>query len=233
MTNAEPFVAYHANPEWITNFLQGEKISMEVARREYIRCVKGCENNLRNLACLERLAEEHRIKRLEASVKRALAPTYHPNRSYPEVERFLEEHQVLKDRYKFLVLSGPSGMGKTQFVRNLCREENAILELNCAGSMDLDLKDFSRTQHDVVLFDEASPACVIKHKKLFQCPPCLVTLGQSATAMYTYKVWVHQKLFVVCANGWHEQMAKMPAADIEWLQKNSHVVMVSAPMWMS
>ena len=87
--------------------------------------------------------------------------------------------------------------------------------------------------HGFLLFDEASPACIIKHKRLCQCPLCLVTLGQSATAMYTHKVWVHQKHFVVCANGWHAQCATLPGADMEWLQANSHVVMVSAPIWMS
>ena len=82
-----------------------------------------------------------------------------------------------------------------------------------------------------MLFGEASPACVIKHKKLFQCPPCLATLGQSATPMYSFKVWAHQRLFVVCANGWFEQMRKMTASDIEWLTTNSHVVTVAAPVW--
>jgi len=205
---------------------------MAVAHREYIRCVKGCDNNLRNLACLERIQEEDNVKVLEAAVKRELAPTYHPNRTYAAVERFLQEHERVRYRYKFLVLTGPSGMGKTQFVRNLASRDSCVLELNCAWSLDIDLKDYRRACHDF-LFDEASPACIIKHKKFFLRPPCLVTLGQSATAMYTYKVCVHQKHFVVCANGWHEQCAKLPGADIEWLQANSHVVVVSAPMWMS
>ena len=84
-----------------------------------------------------------------------------------------------------------------------------------------------------MLFDEASPACATTHQKLFQCPPCLATLGQSATPMYSYKVWVHQRFFVVCANGWFEQMRQMTAADIEWLTTNSHVVTVTAPMWVT
>ena len=116
-------------------------------------------------------------------MKRALAPQYCAQKIYPEVESFLREHSVLKDRYQFLVLTGPSGMGKTQFVRHLCRTADGILELNCAGSSEIDMNDYLRKQHEVVLFDEASPACAINHKKLFQRPPCLVTWGHSATSM--------------------------------------------------
>ena len=149
------------------------------------------------------------------------------------MELFSRERSVLKGRYEFLALAGPSGAGKTQFARSLCRTADALLELNCAGCLEIDMKDYLRNQHQVVLFDEAYPACAIKHKKLFQCPPCLVTLGQSATPMYSYKVWARQRLFVACANGWFEQMRRMTAADIEWLTTNSHVVTVTAPMWVT
>ena len=127
-TNVEPYVAYHVNPEWITNFLQGNKISLETARKAYIRCAKGAETNLRNLACLERLEEERQIHDLECAVKLKLAPQYCAQKIYPEVEFFLHEHSVLKDRYKFLVLTGPSGMGKTvraQFVPD-CRRPAGV-----------------------------------------------------------------------------------------------------------
>ena len=82
-TNVEPYVGYHVNPEWITHFMQSCKISLETARKEYIRCAKGAEGNLRNLACLERLEEERHISILENSVKRALAPQYCAQKIYP------------------------------------------------------------------------------------------------------------------------------------------------------
>ena len=66
-------------------------------------------------------------------------------------------------------MEGKSGTGKTEFVRGLFGARKT-LELNCAGVVAVNLRDFKPLAHKVVLWDEASPALVLENRKLFQCP---------------------------------------------------------------
>ena len=146
------------------------------------------------------------------------------------VESWVEEHEALKWRYRFLVLSGPSMLGKTQFALGLaCRSRG--LELNCSSGKEPDLRQYDPLDTDLVLFDEMPASAIIGQKKLMQCPPALVTLGTSGTNAFAYKVWVHQKLFVISTNTWHEDLKKMNKGERDWLVANSVLVDVTAPLW--
>jgi hypothetical protein len=54
-------------------------------------------------------------------------------------------------------------MGKTLFAQSL-RGRRSTLVLNCANTMEPDLRNFDPTIHQVILFDEASAKMVLKHK---------------------------------------------------------------------
>ena len=49
---------------------------------------------------------------------------------YEKVQTFMSQFDVAQHRYKFLVLSGPSRVGKTAFARTLCEAGKETLEIN-------------------------------------------------------------------------------------------------------
>jgi len=135
-------------------------------------------------------------------------------------------------RRKFLVLSGASGLGKTQFATSLVPAGKA-LELNCASCPEPDLRDFEPAVHELILFDEASARMVVAQKKLFQGPAVEVVLGCSGTNCHAYKVWVHGVRMVVSSNRWDTELLVMPASDADWLRSNSVFVQVTEQLWLS
>ena len=105
------------------------------------------------------------------------------------------------------------------------------LELNMAAAPEPDLKAFNHETHDLILFDECPAQVILKQKKLFQAPAVKVALAASVTGCYSYAVWLHQKLLVVCSNVWHHELRTLPAEDRDWLLSNSLVYTVEQPLW--
>ena len=164
------------------------------------------------------------------AIERELERTEQPFKKFPEIERWKEEHAVARPRYRFLVLVGPSGLGKTQFAKSLVQKGRS-LELNMASAPEPNLKEYDHEQHDLILFDECSAEKVLLQKKLFQAPLSPVALGQSTTGCFAYSVWVHAKLLVVASNVWHHDVYQLRKADADWLAANSLVLNVSEPLW--
>ena len=161
---------------------------------------------------------------------RELERSEHPIKKFLEVEAWKQEHAVARPRYRFLVLVGPSGLGKTQFAKSLV-EKKRSLELNMASAPEPNLKEYDHEQHDLILFDECSAKKVLLQKKLFQAPLSPVALGQSTTGCFAYNVWVHAKLLVVASNIWHHEIHELRKADADWLAANALVFDVREPLW--
>ena len=134
-------------------------------------------------------------------------------------------------RYGFLVLDGPSCMGKTQFARSLAQTSKGVLEISMAGSAKVDLKLYDPLVHEVLLFDECDPHTVLEKKKLFQAGGACISMQTSATNIMAFTVCVAQKKFVVCSNNWWSATLKLAWEDAEWLRANSFYVHVKEPMW--
>ena len=100
-----------------------------------------------------------------------------------------------------------------------------------AAAPEPDLKAFDHETHDLILFDECPAKVILKQKKLFQAPAVKVALAASVTGCYSYAVWVHQKLLVVCSNVWHHELRTLPSEDRDWLVSNSLVYTAEQPLW--
>ena len=160
-----------------------------------------------------------------AHVRLSIDGTLKPFKSYKVVEDFNKQYDIIKARYKFLVIEGQSMTGKTYFTKWLTGDPDRVFETNCASCPEPDLRDFKGLYHQVILFDEASPQMVLAQKKLFQAPPCFVELGCSSTNCHSYKVLVSGIRLVICSNGWTESVAAMKSqADKDWLHENSFVL---------
>ena len=128
--------------------------------------------------------------------------------------------------------NGESGLGKTQYAMGLVPPGRA-LELNMAATDTPDLKLYDAVRHDLILFDEMKARDVLLHKKLFQAPASMISMGNSATNCHAYTRWLHQKLLVVSTNRWHINLAQLPSVDADWLKANAVTIQIVLPLWIT
>ena len=114
-----------------------------------------------------------------------LAKGQKPFRVYPDIEEWKEQYGTEMYRYKFLVLVGPSRMGKTQLARHLLEPavDGEILEVNCASGEEPGLRRFQWSRHKLVLFDEVHAKQVSAQMLLFQACASDIMLACSATKL--------------------------------------------------
>ena len=112
-----------------------------------------------------------------ASTEQKLEALRRPCKTFPAVTAWLEEHQNIADRKKFLVLGGPSRMGKTQFAMS-SQPWRSVLDVNCAGCMEPRVAAIDVAVHSLILFDEASVALVLKQRGASKHPTFLATVGR-------------------------------------------------------
>ena len=147
-------------------------------------------------------------------------------------ERGLPQFQTIRPRYSFLVLDGPSRTGKTCYAKHITGNHSQVLELNCAGGSEPDLRGFDPCVHNAILFDEATPLLVLSQRRLFQSPPCMIDLGCSTTNCHKYQIFVSGVMMMICSNTWCAQVKELDhEGDMEWLQANSVLVHVREPLW--
>ncbi|CAE7567937.1 unnamed protein product, partial [Symbiodinium sp. CCMP2592] len=184
-TNAPPFKSYAVSPEWITSMWQGDKLSPESVQ----------------------MTQQSNLQERQAAAQAALLRMHRPRVYLEPVEQeFLPQFQVDAFRRRFLVLDGPTKLGKT--TSSLAGPEHT-LELNCASSMEPNLRDFNNDVHRAIVFDEASCAMVLRHKKLFQGGVQPLELASSNTNCYSYKGWVYGTMMIVTSNTWTAELHEL------------------------
>ena len=154
-----------------------------------------------------------------------LAAARRPFRRLAVVEAWVELHAKTRWRYPFLVLTGPSCMGKTQYALSLVGIGRA-LELSMACAVEPDLHAYDAGVHDLILLGEMSAVGVLRQKKLMQAPASMLGLGSSPTNNFAYL------LLVLYTNRWGLELEKLAPADHEWLVTNAVVVRVAEPLFL-
>ena len=224
----QPFIDYCVNGNWIFNLVQGLKMSYSMARIELVKTTHGLTRKLADLdkwhaeQCA--LNMEHRVHVRSVALQASMLPF----RLIQVVEDWKVHTQSLSMRKRFLVLEGPSGVAKTAYAMSLWGSAGT-LELNMAGSDDFCLRKFNPAIHKAIVWDEARPSLVSSQRKLFQCGPSWVDLGQSPTGAHVYRVWLNDAAMVVCSNKWTELLNDMKHGDAEWIRANQvHVTILSS-----
>ena len=225
---------YPVCSSWIFSMLQSDKMEVECARKELIKTGKGLQRAMGDLDKLTQLRRELAIEARIAHVRSQIQLTDKAYKAIPDIEDWREAAQrPYQRRKRFLVLDGPSGLGKTEYVKGLFSAAH-VLELNCAncGSAP-DLRPFQTDRHKCVLFDEGSVKMVLNNRKLFQAPPCLVDLGHSPTGRDVYRVFLNDAVLVISSNRWAEDCSRLESkSDLQWIQANQVLVVVSEPMYV-
>lgn len=141
----------------------------------------------------------------------------------------IESGYAKATRFKFLVLEGDSRVGKTRFAESLYGSERTLVISMQSGCLVPPLRDFNRSKHRCIIFDEGSAAMVICNKQLFQAGLDRSTLGQSPTSCHIYTVWLYARALVVTTNLWAQ--GALSDADWDWLLANSVHVKVDSPLF--
>ena len=215
----------------IFNGVQARKILTDTAHQLLCRIPKQIDRNLEQLARYRQEQGNLAVERVMEWRRRHGGETKRPWRIHPLVLGWRAQYSVVLDRYQFLVLDGPSRMGKTGYARSLVGPDE-FLEVSLAGGAAIDLRGYRQWKHALILFDEADPAQIVAQKKLFQAGPMPVQLQTSTTNCHAYTAYVGGKMLVVCSNVWMSGLVKMPREDQEWLVRNSVYVHVTEPMWV-
>ena len=117
-----------------------------------------------------------------------------------------------------LVLFDRSCTGTSRLGRSLFGE-NTTLVVDVQHAQHPDLQTHNRKKHSALLFDEvASPVFVVSNKKVLQAHVDGAILGQSATQLYTYEVFLWKMPLMLTTNCW--EYADFSDADKDWIGAN-------------
>lgn len=226
-----PHIDYAVSPLWVMRMRSAGQIPAAVACSQFAQGVFAAKMNIDNIMAAEKWLLKSTLETQKMEVEKQLRANRSQFKVIPEVETWLQSFAVLRDRYKFLVLDGESGLGKTRFVANLVHAE-AFLLLDCGNAVTPDLLDHRRGDHMLVLYDEAHAEMIIRYKKVFQSGIDFAKIAGSATNNQAYTVWMHGIKQVVASNKWEEQLAELPRGDRAWIVANSVYVKVTEPLWI-
>jgi hypothetical protein len=143
--NMAPWKNYAVDDRWITNLFAQGKLSMSVSTDMYLLAVNNAQTNVRNLEFVQEHIAVRQTVAAQAAARRRVTATYLPWRHLPQVHKWAQQLALERDRYKFLVLDGPSRIGKTRFAEGLVAEGRSLV-VDCAGAVTPDGSGFSRKQ---------------------------------------------------------------------------------------
>lgn len=235
-SNKEPHVDFQVKADWVLRLFSGGKISYEVARMHIVRQVVRARVLIGDLDFVQEKWEKEQEHKERMQIMAKIAKKAKPFRVEEQVQAWSKQFDEgnLNDRYKFLVLVGPSEMGKTRFVQATCvKQMEEALILDCSDAVVPPLKgNFRRAIHKLVMFDEAHAEMIIRVKKLFQSSinPC--TYGSSPTNAFVHTVWLHGVKLVVGTNVWDAELQSLKEEDRKWLQHNAFVIHVTKPLYV-
>ena len=135
-------------------------------------------------------------------------------------------------RKKILVLDGPSGLGKTEYVRSLFLRDS-LLELNAACMQVVILPGFQQKGTRAILWDECHAELVIRNRKVFQHGTSWIDVGHSPTGQHVKRYFLNDCVSIICSNRWREDVAALPSkSDRDWLSQNTIILDVDRPLFV-
>ena len=215
--------------KFIFHLWQKGKMSHEAAVREVV--VRRCRDHIS--LCASITAHQQRMQvMLEGAAQAAagVVTRLRPFKVIPEVVQWKAQFEsgfLAKTRFSFLVLVGDSKYGKTTFAKSLFGP-GATLVVECQNAVEPPLRNFDRSRHRAICFDEGTSKFVVQNKSVFQAGIDATLLGQSKTNSLSYSVWLHGVALIVSTNSW---LHDVTPSEADWLRKNSLVVEVTDHMW--
>ena len=220
---------------WAPNHIrpQAEKMSMDDAEGEYVKCVFNCKQNVENLRARQLLMEDR--ARAEAVARLlALQPdiVFREWKQYDEWDKWMEEQAKPKLRQDVFVIVGPTKTGKTEFAMAKCGKDTLVI--NCHKVNEPNFKKFAGAhKHRSVILDEGGPELLSLHRDLLQASKRDITLGHSSTNKFTYTVNLYRVKIIITSNEWDDELVKLSEKDQDWIAGNTVMLRIDSPTYVT
>ena len=91
-------------------------------------------------------------------------------------------------------------------------------------------KDYRRPVHKATVLDEVmGPDFIVENKKLLQALVDGAKLGQSATQLFAYQIFLWRMPLIITTTKW--DYSHLDAVDKDWIEANRVPVHISEPVW--
>ena len=149
-TTCPAYQTFTVSPDWVTGLWQGDKINKECAEQHYVQCKRNIRAYCENLKYHGQKQRELYIQQQQAAAAELLRPLQKEPVELPEVTQlFLPQFTRPMHRRKFLVLNGPTRLGKTVYARSLFGADHTY-ETNCSGVLEPDMREYDVLRHRCV-----------------------------------------------------------------------------------
>ena len=204
-TNFPMYFSFRVEPKWLMQLWQERKLDTETVKDCFLECRRNCCGQFKFLEFYENAMTERKARRAQRVAQKALARTLKRFKTYPKITLFLEQHLDTNfgklRRFLFLVLEGPSSVGKTVLAKSFYGDEHTYY-YNMQTAKEPDLRGFRYGYHKALLLDEISWQQVIRLKVLFQAGVDGVDLGASQCNQFAYWRYLYGVAIICCTNQW-------------------------------
>ena len=237
-TNFPKYEQFLVHQKWVVQLWQRRKMSHTDARAEIIGARGHTASYIKEIDYVEEMEHKIQMQKEKNIIDAMLAKAFKPWRWIEDVCLWRLQYDKegpfgrwgLDSRFKFLVLTGPSSLGKTQYAKDIFGEQST-LTVPCQNVKSPSLKDFVRGKHKAIIFDEVSSETIHNNKAVFQANNDIVILGQTPSEEYIYRCFLYGVAMICCCNDWMEGIMRGGAAE-EWLLTNSIVYECKDKMWL-
>ena len=226
--------AFVVDAKWIMEWYRKGKVGPQQVIAEIVLCkCAGAERACREVGFLEDKGVEIRGNHERYKVREELMRAFRAFKMFPLIKKWMSyytsEFWGVLSRFLFLVLVGPSKLGKTNLALSLFGIHYTYVS-NSQGVAEPYLKGYSPRFHKAILFDECSPETVLRCKQVFQANSDGCSLGHSPTGQYVNFHWLYQVPLIITTNTWLSE-EELQLEENKWLVNNSVVVHIEEEVW--
>ena len=203
------------------------KIPFESAEYDLIHCRDWHAGSmLDKLRLLDRLEREYKERQEMEHYMQLLDKNMLPFVTTKELDDWIRDHDKIvfgrTHRWKVACFVGTTNTAKSKKAASLF--PGRTLKVSCNGlplGILPSLKEFKRSDHDAILFDEIRMDQVLGNRELFQAGIWPTKLAQSACSQHEYKVWCYGTAMILATSSIQINMDTPTAeSDAKWLEDN-------------
>ena len=218
--------------QWVTGLWRHHKITHDQYMELSLKLRDGHDRRKATVEAVVNGELSFKYAEEKKEARRLIAMSAKPFKPFPDaIQKWRAQYDQPEERYKMLVLFGPSCTGKSRLARKLFGDGSTLV-VDVQHAEHPDLRGYRRHKHKAVLLDEvSSPKFIVGNKKLLQAHADGAILGQSATQLYTYEVFLWRTPIMLTTNNW--DYSTYSASDQNWIETNTVAVHIAERVWVS